>query len=386
MSEHGRRDYYEVLGAPRDAEADAVKKAYRKAALQFHPDRNQGNPEASGKFKEVAEAYQVLSDPEKRAMYDRYGHAGVQHGAAGPQGFEGFVSPEDLFASFFGGGGGGGGGAGIFGDLFGGAGGYQHQRGAHLVAGVDVSFEEMARGVERTLRLRRRDRCGACRGSGAKPGTKPVTCNGCGGSGAVQRSAGFFALRTTCPRCRGRGSVIKDACKECHGEGRLQGEHEITLRIPAGIEDGTRLRVSGEGEAGEDGGPSGDLYVEVRVRPHDFFEREGPDVLCQVPISFARAALGGEVDVPTLKGKSTLKVPEGTHSGQVLRMRGLGIPDPRGRGGRGDMLVRVVVEVPRKLSKRERELVELLDREQEAHPGEERRSFLDRLKGLFNAD
>ncbi|MCK6481892.1 MAG: molecular chaperone DnaJ [Planctomycetaceae bacterium] len=383
MSEHGRRDYYEVLGVPRDADADAIKKAYRKAALQHHPDRNQGNPSAAERFKEIAEAYQVLSDAEKRALYDRYGHAGVQQAQAGPrgQGQEGFVSPEDLFASFFGGGGGGG-----FADFFGGGGGFQHQRGAHLVTGVEITFEEMARGVDRTIRLRRRDRCGACRGSGAKAGTKPQACVGCGGTGEVQRAAGFFALRTTCPRCRGRGTVVRDACGECRGEGRVQKEHEITIRVPAGIEDGTRLRVSGEGEAGEDGAVSGDLFVEVHVRPHGFFEREGPDILCEVPVSFARAALGGEVEVPTLSGRTRLTIPHGTASGQVLRMRGLGIPDPRGRGGRGDMLVRVVIEVPRKLSKRERELVEQLDRVQEDNPGEARRSFLDRIKGLFNGD
>ena len=365
-----RRDYYEVLGVPRDADEEAVKRAYRKAALQWHPDRNPGN----------ARAYQVLSDGEKRRRYDQYGHAGVEAAPAGRGGFEGgFVSPEDLFASFFGGGG-------AFEEFFGGGGGggFRSQRGAHLVASVEVSFEEMARGMERTLRVRRRDRCDACRGSGAKVGTAPSSCQTCGGSGAVQRSAGFFALRTTCPRCRGRGTVVRDPCPACRGEGRVTGEHEITIRIPAGIEDGTRLRVAGEGEAGEEGGPHGDLYVEVRVRPHPFFEREGPDVYCVVPVSFARAALGGDVEVPTLQGKSMLKVPRGTQGGQVLRMRGLGIPDPRGRGGRGDQLVRVVVEVPQKLTKRETELLRELETLQEEHPGEARRSFLGNLKDLFN--
>ena len=375
-----RRDYYEVLGVPRDADEEAVKRAYRKAALQWHPDRNPGNAEASERFKEVARAYQVLSDGEKRRRYDQYGHAGVEAAPAGRGGFEGgVVSPEGLFASFFGGGG-------AFEEFFGGGGGggFRSQRGAHLVASVEVSFEEMARGMERTLRVRRRDRCDACRGSGAKVGTAPSSCQTCGGSGAVQRSAGFFALRTTCPRCRGRGTVVRDPCPACRGEGRVTGEHEITIRIPAGIEDGTRLRVAGEGEAGEEGGPHGDLYVEVRVRPHPFFEREGPDVYCVVPVSFARAALGGDVEVPTLQGKSMLKVPRGTQGGQVLRMRGLGIPDPRGRGGRGDQLVRVVVEVPQKLTKRETELLRELETLQEEHPGEARRSFLGNLKDLFN--
>lgn len=374
-----RRDFYEVLDVPRDANEDAVKKAYRKAALKWHPDRNPGNGEAGERFKEVAEAYQVLGDASKRQAYDRYGHAGVQQGQGpgGAQGFEGGVSPEDLFASFFGGGGG------VFEEMFGG-GGHASGRGAHLVVAKEVSFEEMARGSEQTIHLRRRDRCGTCQGSGAKAGTKPSSCQTCGGSGAVQRSAGFFSLRTTCPRCRGRGNVVKEHCPPCRGEGRVQGEHEITIRVPAGIEDGTRLRVSGEGEAGEEGGPAGDLYVEVHVRPHSLFEREGADVYCLVPVSFARAALGGDVDVPTLQGKSTLKVPAGTQSGQMLRMRGLGIPDPRGRGARGDQLVRVVVEVPKKLAKRETELLRELEGLQEAHPGEARKSFLDKLKNLFN--
>ena len=248
---------------------------------------------------------------------------------------------------------------------------------------MEISFEEMARGVERTIRIRRRDRCGTCRGSGAKPGTSPSTCKTCGGSGAVQRSAGFFALRTTCPRCHGKGSVVGDPCPKCRGEGRVPGDHQITVRIPAGIEDGTRLRVSGEGESGEEGAPPGDLYVEVGVRPHPLFEREGPDVYLLLPISFARAALGGDVEVPTLDGKSSLKVPAGTQSGQVLRMRGQGIPDPRGRHGRGDQLVRVAVEVPRRLTKRETELLRELEGLQEAHPGEARESFLDKLKDLL---
>jgi molecular chaperone DnaJ len=374
-----RRDYYEILGVPRDADGEAVKRAYRKAALQWHPDRNPGNAAASEKFKEVAEAYQVLGDAEKRERYDRFGHAGVDPSAApGAGSREGFVSPEDLFASFFGG-------SGVFEEFFGGGGGGgRAPRGAHLVAGVDVSFEEMAAGVEKTLDLRRRDRCAACRGTGAKAGTSPQTCSTCGGAGQVQRSAGFFALRTTCPRCRGRGHVVKDPCGECRGEGRVQGRHEIRIRIPAGIEDGTRLRVSGEGEAGEEGGPPGDLYVEVRVKPHPLFGREGPDLYCEIPISYARAVLGGEVEVPTLKGRTTLRVPHGTQGGQVLRMRGLGIPDPHGRGGRGDQLVRVLVEVPRKPSRREAELLRELEAVQEEHPGEARRSFLDKLKGLFD--
>jgi molecular chaperone DnaJ len=379
------RDYYEVLGVPRDADADAVKKAYRKAALRWHPDRNPGDSGAAERFKEVAEAYQVLGDAKKREAYDRFGHAGVQQGfpGGGAQGFDGgFVSPEDLFASFFGGAGGG-----VFEELFGGGrGGPGTRRGAHLVAGIEISFEEMAHGVSRTLDLRRRDRCGECSGSGAKPGTAPTTCPGCGGAGAVQRSAGFFALRTTCPRCRGKGTIVKTPCPRCRGDGRVEGRHEITIRVPAGIEDGTRLRVAGEGEAGEEGGPRGDLYVEVRVRPHPLFGREGPHVYCEVPVTYARAALGGEVEVPTLRGRSTLQVPHGTASGQVLRMRGLGIPDPHGGGGRGDQLVRIVVEVPRRVSKRETEILRELEAWQEAHPGEARRSFLDKLKDLFHGN
>ena len=375
------RDFYEVLGVPRDADEGAIKGAYRKLALQWHPDRNPGNAEAGDRFKEIARAYQVLGDPEKRALYDRHGHDGLEasEGPGGAGGFGGYASPEDLFASIFGGGG-------AFEELFGGGGGGRSGRGAHLAAVIEIPFEDMARGAERTLRVRRRDRCGKCGGSGAKPGTSPTTCSTCGGAGAVQRSAGFFALRSTCPRCRGRGSVVRDPCPGCRGDGRVQGEHEIRVRIPAGVEDGTRLRVSGEGDAGEEGGPSGDLFVEVHVRQHPMFGRDGSDVFCEVPISFARAALGGEVEVPTLQGRSRLKVPAGTQGGQVLRMRGLGIPDPRGRGGRGDMLVRVVVEVPKKPTKREAELLRELDALQEAHPGEARKSFLEALKRLFQGD
>jgi molecular chaperone DnaJ len=375
------RDFYEVLGVPRDAADDAIKSAYRKAALQWHPDRNPGNAEAGERFKEIAKAYQVLSDPEKRRIYDRHGHDGLEQGPGpGPGGFGGYASPEDLFSSIFGGG--------AFEELFGGGGGGGGRagRGAHLAAVLEIPFEDMARGAERTLTVRRRDRCGKCDGSGAKAGTSPSRCSGCGGSGAVQRSAGFFALRTTCPRCRGRGTVVKDPCPGCRGDGRVDGRHEIRIRIPAGIEDGTRLRVAGEGDAGEEGGPSGDLFVEIHVRPHAFFGREGSDVFCEVPISFARAALGGEVEVPTLRGRSRLKIPAGTQGGQVLRMRGLGIPDPTGRGGVGDMLVRVLVEVPKKPTKREAELLRELEALQEAHPGEARKSFLDDLKRLFQGD
>jgi molecular chaperone DnaJ len=374
------RDFYEVLGVPRDAGDDAIKSAYRKAALQWHPDRNPGKPEAGERFKEIARAYQVLSDPEKRRIYDRHGHDGLEQGPApgGRGGFGGYATPEDLFSSIFGGG--------AFEELFGGGGGGRAGRGAHLAAVLEIPFEDMARGAERTLKVRRRDRCGKCNGSGAKTGTSPAKCSTCGGSGAIQRSAGFFALRTTCPRCRGRGTVVKDPCPGCHGDGRVEGQHEIRIRIPAGIEDGTRLRVAGEGDAGEEGGPSGDLFVEVTVQPHPFFGREGPHVYCEVPISFARAALGGDVEVPTLRGKSSLKVPAGTQGGQVLRMRGLGIPDPTGRGGVGDMLVRVVVEVPKKPTKRETELLRELEALQDAHPGEARKSFLDNLKRLFQGD
>jgi molecular chaperone DnaJ len=380
MPAESRRDYYEVLGVPRDADADAIKRAYRKAALQWHPDRNPGKPEAGERFKEIAQAYQVLSDAGKRQRYDRWGHDGVEPGPSmgAGAGHEGFVSPEDLFESFFGG-------RGMFEEVFGGrGGGFRGRRGAHLVAAVEVTFNEMARGVEKTLRVRRRDRCDPCHGSGAKPGTSPARCQTCGGAGAVQRSTGFFSLQTTCPRCHGKGTVVKDACTRCKGEGRVVAEHEITIRIPAGIEDGTRLRVGGEGEGGEDGGAAGDLYVEVHVRPHTLFERDGPDVFCEVPVSFARAALGGDVEVPTLQGRSTLRVPPGTQGGQVLRMKGLGIPDPHGGRGRGDQLVRVLVEVPKRPTKREAELLRELEALQEEHPGEARKSFLDKVRDLFN--
>ncbi|MHC4924979.1 MAG: molecular chaperone DnaJ [Planctomycetota bacterium] len=384
------RDYYEVLGVPRDAAPDVIKKAYRKAALKHHPDRNQGNEEAAEKFKEVAEAYQVLSDEEKRSVYDRYGHDGVRAAAqggmgGGPGGFGGFASAEDVFAQFFGGGAAGGGGFGsLFEEMLGGGRGGGVRRGAHLAVEVTLEFEEMAAGAEKTLVVRRREPCDPCKGSGAKPGTSPVTCDLCRGSGAVQQSAGFFSLRTTCPRCHGNGQTISDPCGTCRGSGKEVKERELTLRIPAGIEEGTRLRVAGEGEPGDNGAPPGDLYCEVHVRSHAVFDRDGAHIFCEVPIPYSRAALGGEIDVPTLKGKNTLKVPRGTQSGQVLRMKGQGIPDPHTRGRRGDQLVRVIVEVPQKLTEREEELLRELAGIEEANPGRARKSFLDKLKDLFN--
>jgi molecular chaperone DnaJ len=372
-----RRDFYEVLGVPRDADADAVKKAYRRAALKWHPDRNAGDPSAAEKFKEVAEAYEVLSDADKRARYDRHGHAGVNPGAA-PGG--GGRSPEEVFSAFedmFPGG--------IFGELFGGGGGGRRgpRRGAHLVVGETVTFEEMAKGAERTVAYRRREACAECAGSGARKGTKPTACPTCDGRGAVQRSAGFFTMRTPCHRCGGRGSVVANPCKPCGGEGRVERERRLTVRVPAGVEDGVQLRVPGEGEPGDAGAPPGDLLVEIRVRPHAFFRRDGRDVLCEVPVSFPRAALGGTVEVPTLDGKTELKVPRGTQGGQVLRMRGLGMPDMYGRGGRGDQLVRIVVEVPRAPTRRQEELLRELDSLEEQNPSTARRSFLDTLKEMF---
>ncbi len=377
-----RRDYYEVLGVPRDAAEEVLKRAYRKAALRWHPDRNPGNPEAAGRFKEAAEAYQVLTDPQKRPLYDKYGHAGVGVGAGGASGgpggeaFAGFRSPDDVFEALFGGRGG------VFEEFFGRPGRPGPERGAHLVCELDVSFEEMARGSEKAIRVRRREACGTCRGSGAKPGTSASACAACGGSGAVTRSQGFFSLRMACPRCGGQGRVVKSPCGDCRGSGRVERDREITVVVPAGVEDGARLRLAGQGEAGESGAPPGDLFCEVRVRPHPVFERDGLDLRCEVPISFSRAALGGEVEVPTLEGLSRLRIPRGAQSGQVLRMRGLGLPDPRGRG-RGDALVRVVVEVPQRLSRREEEILHQLEGVQEANPGSARKSFLDRLKELF---
>ena len=349
-----KRDYYEVLGVSRSATADEIKKAYRKLAVQHHPDKNPGDHTAEEKFKELGEAYDVLMDSDKRAAYDRMGHAAFAQGTAGPRGGAGgFHDPFDIFREVFGAGGGG-----VFEQFFGGAGqGEVRQRGSDLRYDLQIRLEEAAFGCEKEIEIEKLDACGKCKGSGAEPGSKATTCPTCRGRGQVISSRGFFQVAQTCPRCRGTGQAIANPCKTCGGEGRVEGRTRIKLKIPAGIEDGSRLRSSRNGEAGMRGGPPGDLYVVIHIKEHEVFEREEDNLYCEVPIRFTTAALGGEVSVPTLEGKAALKIPVGTQSGTVFKLRGKGIPTLNSTQ-RGDLMVRVLVEVPSKLNGEQRRKLE----------------------------
>lgn len=373
-----KRDYYEVLGVPKNAESGAIKRSYRKIALRYHPDKNPGNKEAEERFKEAAEAYEILSDDEKRAAYDRFGHAGVGGGA--PH----FHSMEDIFSAFgdiFGGRGGS-----IFEEIFGGGGRYSRtssaNRGAHLKVDLEMTLEDVHKGRKKTIEIQRNETCTDCRGSGAKPGTTPKRCPDCGGRGHIVRSQGFFAMRSTCPRCRGNGEVIDSPCKGCSGTGRVPQTREVTVSIPPGIESGMQLRLSGEGEAGPHGGPRGDLFCEVHVLQHRLFRRQGNDILLEVPIGFAQAALGTEIEVPTLQGKSTLKIPRGTQPGTLLRMRGLGLPALDGYGT-GNQVVRVIVEVPTKPTDEQEELLRKFAELEEQQVGTKQRGFWDTVREIF---
>ena len=347
-----KRDYYEVLGTPRNASEAELKSAYRKLALQYHPDRNpERKDEATEKFKEITEAYTVLADPQKRAAYDRFGHAGVASSAPGA--WPDFSSTvfsdfQDLFGEFFGG---------TFGRTRGSR--TRAQRGADLRYEMEISFEEAAAGLESKVKIPRWEACSECNGRGAKKGSAPVPCSVCGGRGQVRHQQGFFTVARTCPECQGMGEVIREACPACRGEGRQRHEKVLGIKIPAGIEDGMNLRVSGEGEAGAYGGPPGDLYVILRVREHSYFEREGSDLYCTIPLSIAQATLGADIKVPTLRGQERLRIPEGTQPGSVFRMRGLGMPRVDDHG-RGDLYVRVQVVIPAHLSREQRLLLESL--------------------------
>ena len=344
-----KRDYYEVLGVPRDADAAAIKKAYRKLAVQFHPDKNPGDKSAEDKFKELGEAYEALSDADKRAAYDRYGHAAFS-GPSGRGGGGGFHDPMDIFSQIFGGSFGGGG----FEDFFSGGGsrrkGSGKQRGSDLRYDLEITLEEAAHGVEKELEIERQVPCDTCKASGSKGSGGVKTCSTCGGHGVVARQAGIFIQQSTCPECRGAGETISDPCPTCRGEGRAERSSRIKLRIPAGVDTGTRLRSSGNGDAGVRGGAAGDLYVFLHVATHDIFERDGADLLCEVPLSFAVAALGGELQVPTLNGQSSIKIPVGTQGGTTFRLREKGMPSLSTSGRKGDLHVRVQVEVPTKLN------------------------------------
>ena len=341
-----KRDYYEVLGVNRDAGDDEIKKAYRKLAMKYHPDRNPDNKEAEEKFKEAKEAYEMLSDPQKKAAYDRYGHAGVDPSmGAGPgaQGFDGF---SDAFGD-------------IFGDLFGGGrrGGRSNvYRGADLRYNLEITLEEAARGAEKTIRIPTVEECGTCHGSGAKPGTHPKPCPTCQGHGQVRVQQGFFSIQQTCPKCHGSGKIIPDPCRDCGGAGRTKKQKTLEVKIPAGIDDGMRLRHAGHGEPGLNGGPPGDLYVEIHIRKHAVFERDHDDLHCEMPISITTAALGGEIEIPTLEGMARLKIPAETQSGKVFRLRGKGIKNVRSHV-HGDLMCHVVVETPVNLTERQRELL-----------------------------
>jgi molecular chaperone DnaJ len=352
-------DYYELLGAEKNASEEDLKKAYRKKAVQFHPDKNPGNKEAEEMFKKVSEAYEVLKDPQKRAAYDRYGHAAFQQGggpARGPSGMGGgFHDPFDIFREVFGGGGGGGGG--IFEEFFGGGGRDGGRDGADLRYDLEITLEEAARGVEKEISFRKAVTCERCDGTGAEPGSKRVTCPTCRGAGQIRRSGGIITFTQTCPTCGGAGSKVEKACTACRGEGRVPKTTKLNVRIPPGVDTGSRLRSVGNGEAGAAGGQSGDLYIVLTVKEHEIFERQGDDLFCEIPIKFTLATLGGTIEVPTLSGKASLKIPSGTQSGTTFRLKGKGMPNLRG-GGAGDQLVRVHVEVPTNLTAEQRKKLE----------------------------
>jgi molecular chaperone DnaJ len=378
-----KRDYYEVLGVTRTATEVEIKSAYRKLALKYHPDRNQGSKDAEERFKEAAEAYACLADADKRRLYDRFGHAGLG-AAAGAGGFDPtvFTGFEDILGGL----------GDIFGmgDLFGG--GRRRsgpQRGADLRYDLEISFDESARGAETAIQIPRNETCESCHGSGAAPGSKPTTCPQCQGRGQLRYQQGFFTVARTCGQCRGTGSIITKPCTTCRGAGRVQKERKLTVKIPAGIATGQRLRLSGEGEGGPGGGPAGDLYVVIHVQEHEFFQRDGNDLYCEVPLNFTTVALGGEITIPTLEGDEPFDVPEGTQSGQTFRLRGRGVPDVSGRG-RGDLLVTVKVTTPKKLTKEQKKLLEqlatTLPKEEfaptPAAEGEDKGIF-DRVKDIF---
>lgn len=364
-----------MLGVSRTAAEQEIKSAYRKLALQYHPDRNPNNPDAEERFKEASEAYAVLSDSEKRSMYDRFGHAGVGASGAGV-GFDpsSFQDLTDIFGEFFG-----------IGDMFGTGGGRRRsraQRGADLREDVTLEFEEAVFGTETEVTVRRHEVCEDCSGSGAAPGKTPVTCRTCHGRGQVRYQQGFFSIARACSTCQGLGSVITDPCPKCRGEARVLRQRKVETKVPPGVEDGTRIRFAGYGEAGASGGAAGDLYVVLHVKEHPFYEREGNDLHCVIPVSMTQAALGAEIRVPTLEGEHTLKVPEGTQSGTTFRIRNKGVPVLNGRG-KGDLYVEVRIQTPAKLSKRQRELLEELDSLTSVENKPQHRSLLGKMKDIF---
>jgi molecular chaperone DnaJ len=370
-----KRDFYEILGVAKGASDDELKKSYRKLAMKYHPDRNPDDKVAEEKFKEVKEAYEMLTDPQKRDAYDRYGHAGVDPnmGAGAGAGAGGFA---DAFGD-------------IFGDIFGGGrssrGGPQVYRGADLRYNLEITLEQAAHGFDTTIRVPSWDECDSCHGSGAKPGTSPVTCTTCGGHGQVRMQQGFFSVQQTCPKCHGSGQIIPEPCPSCAGAGRIKRNKTLEVKIPEGIDDGMRIRSSGNGEPGMNGGPPGDLYVEIHIKPHDVFQREENDLHCEMPISFTKAALGGEVEAPTLNGRATFTLPEGTQSGKTFRLRGKGIKGVRSSVP-GDLFCHVVIETPVKLTDRQKELLRELDQtmiDGGAKHSPQTKTWLDKVKEFF---
>lgn len=371
-----KRDFYEILGVAKGASDEELKKSYRKLAMKYHPDRNPDDKVAEEKFKEVKEAYEMLTDPQKRDAYDRYGHAGVDPnmGAGAGAGAGGFA---DAFGD-------------IFGDIFGGGrssrgGGPQVYRGADLRYNLEITLEQAAHGFDTTIRVPSWDSCDTCHGSGAKPGTSPVTCTTCGGHGQVRMQQGFFSVQQTCPKCHGSGQVIPEPCTACAGAGRIKRNKTLEVKIPEGIDDGMRIRSSGNGEPGMNGGPPGDLYVEIHIKPHDVFQREENDLHCEMPISFTKAALGGEVEAPTLNGRATFTIPEGTQSGKTFRLRGKGIKGVRS-SVTGDLFCHVVIETPVKLTDRQKELLRELDQtmiDGGAKHSPQTKTWRDKVKEFF---
>jgi molecular chaperone DnaJ len=371
-----KRDYYEVLGVAKNASDDEIKKAYRKLAMKHHPDRNPDDKSSEEKFKEAKEAYEVLSDADKRAAYDQFGHEGVNP-QGGPGGFGGFGGGaggfdfSDIFEGIFGGAAGGSG-----------RGRSNVYRGADLRYNLEISLEEAARGTDTKIRIPTLEECETCHGSGAKPGTQPTTCPTCQGHGQVRMQQGFFSIQQTCPRCHGSGKIIADPCGTCHGEGRVKKHKTLSVKIPAGVDEGDRIRLAGEGEAGVNGGPAGDLYVMIHLKEHALFKRDGDNLHCEMPVSFATAALGGEVEIPTLDGHARLKVAPETQSGQILRMRGKGIKGVRSNSP-GDLFCHVVVETPVKLSSKQKELLREFESLSQQNNNPKAQSFMDRVKEFF---
>lgn len=369
-----KRDYYEVLGVARDESDRGIAKAYRKLAVKFHPDSNPGDEEASSRFKEAAEAYEVLGDTDKRARYDRFGHAGVEGNSGG------FGSAEDIFAAFgeiFGGGGGG-----MFGDLFGGRGRGGPRRGNDVQVDVQLTLEEAYSGTSKTIKFNRRNACGTCEGSGSKPGSQPQHCQQCGGRGQVLQQAGILRVQTTCPVCRGAGQIIVDPCNDCRGAGQVATPVELDVAIPGGVDDGMRVRLTGEGESSGSGGPAGDCYCFVNIRKHKLFHRDGSNLILQLPISYTQAALGATIEVPTLAGRDELEIKRGTQSGDVFKLSGRGMPSPRG-GMKGDLLIQTYIETPKKISREQETLLRKLAELEQTEVLPERKNFLQRLTEYF---